>query len=57
MHDEKIKLRADSPSSPFNNNQGNCKALTLRLKAMNKYNITHKMYMMMENVISNLTKS
>ena len=33
-----------------------CKAPTLRLKAPNKYNITHIMYIEMENV-SNLTKS
>ena len=35
-----------------------CKALTLRLKALKKHNIsiTH-MYIQMENVISNLTKS
>ena len=34
-----------------------CKALTLRLKALNKNNITHMMYIEMENVICNLTKT
>ena len=35
-----------------------CKAPTLRLKALNKHNITHITYNIeMENVISNLTKS
>ena len=34
-----------------------CEAPTLRLKALNKHNITHIMYSEMENVISNLTKS
>ena len=35
-----------------------CKAPTLRLKALNKHNITHIIYNIeMENVISNLTKS
>ena len=34
-----------------------CKASTLRLKALNKYSMTHIMYIEMENVISNLTKS
>ena len=29
------------------------KAFTLRLKALNKHNITHIMYIEMENVISN----
>ena len=33
-----------------------CKAPTLRLKALNKHNITHIMYIEMENV-GNLTKS
>ena len=33
------------------------KVPTLRLKAMNKHNMTHIMYIKMENVISNLTKS
>ena len=33
------------------------KAPTLRLKALNKHNITHIMYIKMEDVISNLTKS
>ena len=30
---------------------------TLHLKALNKYNITHIMYIEMENVTSSLTKS
>ena len=30
-----------------------CKAPTLRLKAPNKHNITHIMYIEMDNVISN----
>ena len=30
-----------------------CKAPTLRLKALNKYSITHIMYIEMENVMSN----
>ena len=34
-----------------------CKAPTLQLKALNKHNITHIMYIEMENVISSLTKS
>ena len=34
-----------------------CKTPTLRLKELNKHNITHIMYMEMENVISNVTKS
>ena len=34
-----------------------CKAPTLWLKALRKHNITHVMYIEMENVISNLTKS
>ena len=34
-----------------------CKALTLRLKSPIKHNIAHIMYIEMENVISNLTKS
>ena len=34
-----------------------CKEPTLQLKALNKHNITHIMYVKMENVISNLTKS
>ena len=34
-----------------------CEAPTLRLKALNKHNITHIMYSDLENVISNLTKS
>ena len=33
-----------------------CKAPTLRLKALNKHNITHIMYIEMENIISNLSK-
>ena len=34
-----------------------CNAPTLLLKALNKHNITHIMYIEVENVISNLTKS
>ena len=34
-----------------------CKVPILRLKALNKHNITYIMYIEMENVISNLTKS
>ena len=34
-----------------------CKAPTMRLKALNKHSVTHIMYIEMENVISNLTKS
>ena len=33
-----------------------CKAPTMRLKALNKHNVTHIMYIEMENVIINLTK-
>ena len=33
------------------------KVLTLRLKALNKHNMTHIMYIEMENVIRNLTKA
>ena len=34
-----------------------CKAPTPRLKALNKHNMTHMLYIEMENVISNLTNS
>ena len=34
-----------------------CKAPTQRLKALNKHNMTHIMYIEMEHDISNLTKS
>ena len=34
-----------------------CKASTLRLKALNKHNMTHIMSIDIENVISNLTKA
>ena len=34
-----------------------CKAPTPRLKVLNKDNITHIMYIEMENVIRNLTKA
>ena len=34
-----------------------CKAPTLWLKALNKHNITHIVYIEMENVISNLTRN
>ena len=37
------------------NNMEICKAPTMRLKALNKHNMTHIMYL--ENVISNLTKA
>ena len=33
----------------------NCKAPTLRLKALNKHNIIHIMYIEIENVIGKLT--
>ena len=34
-----------------------CKAPTLRLKALNKHSIIHIIYIEMENVISNKTKT
>ena len=34
-----------------------CKAPTLQLKVLNRRNITYLVYIEMENVISNLTKS
>ena len=34
-----------------------CKAPTPQLKALNKHNVTHIMYIEMENVISSLTKT
>ena len=34
-----------------------CKSSTVRLKALNKYNTAHIMYIEMETVISNLTES
>ena len=34
-----------------------CKAPTMRLKALNKHNVTHIMYIEMNNGISNLTKN
>ena len=34
-----------------------CKAPTMRLKVLNKHNKTHILYIKMENVISNSTKS
>ena len=34
-----------------------CKAPTQRLKALNKHNMTHIMYIERENVTSSLTKS
>ena len=34
-----------------------CKAPTLRIKALNKHNVTHIMYIEMENVTINLTKA
>ena len=39
------------------NNMEICKTPALRLKALNKHNITHVMYIEMEHVTSNLTKS
>ena len=34
-----------------------CKTTTLRLKAVNKHNVTRILYIEMENVICNLTKA
>ena len=42
----------------YNNNNGNCKAPILRLKALNKRSITHMMYSEMEalSIIKNTNK-